>query len=300
MEEGVSVEENRYPIPKQMTEAALVFFYTSEQARNFVVDFLQTAQANDLLMFTSLRGILREDNGESFRAFVAEDRAGLEAETRDLGVMPEDIDQALHDMDKAAALILRGRRDARAVVKDQGQFLLQTVFARVYAAFQIYLVELLTLIFQADPPSAEELGQRTLEEYVDALSRKKEQLYKDVYRKRLDLPLFNDETERNTEVLIAETRHIIEHNRGRISAQFLRNVQNFTKYTRDDIGKPVFLQMPQVIEDLTFLHAKVNDIDGRAIAKFGLRTLSIPTENMPGIEPDGVPALPSAVEQDEG
>src|SRR5690349_14852115 len=102
---AMSIVEERYPIPERMTEAAMVFFYTSEHARNFVVEFLQTAQANDFLMFASLRSMLREDNGKGFRAFVEEDRTGLEEESRQFGITPEDIDRALQDTDYAAMLM---------------------------------------------------------------------------------------------------------------------------------------------------------------------------------------------------
>src|SRR5262245_42360359 len=141
----MSTAEERFSVPEQMTEAGLVFFYTSEQARNFVVEFINTAQANDFLMFASLRATLREDNGESFRKYVEENRVGIE----ESGITSEELEQALSDHDRAAALILRGRRDARAVFSDHGQFLLQTVFGRVYASFLIYLVDLLTHIFRA-------------------------------------------------------------------------------------------------------------------------------------------------------
>jgi hypothetical protein len=279
----MATPEEGFTVPEQMTEAGLVFFFTSDQARNFAIEFIRTAQANDFLMFASLRSIFREGDGTNFsefRANVAENRSEYEEDGRPWGITPEELDQALENPDRAALLLLRSRRDSKAIVKDHRQFLIQTVLARIYAAFQIYVVDLVAQIFHAAPPTPEELGTKTLEEHIDFISRRKDMLYKDVYRKRLNLPLFSNEAERNTEVLIAETRHIIEHNRGRISQQFVRNVQNFTKYTPADVGRPIALDIKQIVENVLFPHNKVKDIEARAIAQFGLRTVSPSTPDV--------------------
>lgn len=274
--------QERFAHPTRATEAGLAFFFSSWQTRQLVADFVSTLLALDFSVWLNTRFMLQADK-DGFRKHAQQNPEDYRDWLNEHGLSEEEGERVLDDVDRLAALSLRGRRDARQIIAEHGQLLLQTMLVRAYDAFALYIAELSQIIYRtrlAKLGADDDLNafiRNVMEGHAKDLSRagQKDRLIKE-YKDILKVPLFSSTDALNTEVRIAETRHIIIHNRARISQPFVNRVRTFTQFTDVNVDKPLRLQDADVFADLEFLHNAVRDIDERVAQRFGLPLVPVP------------------------
>jgi hypothetical protein len=167
-------------------------------------------------------------------------------------------------------------------------FLEEMMFCRGINSFQTYLAELLTLIFGARPETLKSNKQVTrefcVEHYAanDLIAALAEQTVNELayqslkdlahfFEKKLHLPLFTKQTDLDRAALVVDIRNLITHNRGIVNRFFLQRHPERS----DLIGARVPLgRDSEVGKMLGNLGYGARQLDLRAVAKFGLRTLT--------------------------
>ncbi len=276
-------EQERFSLPTQATELGLAFFYSTYQARAFVGEFARVLQGLDYSFFVNIRFVLQQEQ-ESLRAHIAENREEYRQWLIERGVAEADVDHVLNDNDRLALIASQDRRDAKRVFVDHLPFLLQTMLIRGYDAFYVYATELARSIYhsrvgalKAGDQDLVELVEHLTQRHVADISRsgQKPALYRELSA-QLGLPWVQQGTESKREKRIAEMRHLFTHNRGIITDRFVSEVNDPEQFTVKDVCKPLQLHPDRVLDDLEFLHEVVKRVDAVAAAKYSLDCTPLP------------------------
>lgn len=198
------------------------------------------------------------------------------------------------DLDEGGALA-RFRRNR--------QLILEMVLTRGVDNFLVYLSELLSFAYRAQPmmllsrlraseghdaqgqesvPLAFVLEHTTIEELVDALVERRINAlaYRSVrdlhvyLEGQLGLRLFESEDDLTRAVELIEQRNLIAHSRGRVNRIFLSRVPNPNRYT---LGQELVLVTDEVFGGVHFLAMAAAGVDERAASKWHLKTASFGT-----------------------
>lgn len=155
--------------------------------------------------------------------------------------------------------------------------------ARNVDNFLTYVVQLLSLVFAARPellrsqeqvrvdfvlshPDKDSLVRALIERRVDRLAYFGIRDLDKYIQNRLGFSLFATPEDLETAITLIEIRNVIVHNRGIVSKIAASRCPTLVP----KLGKPVDITSDKLIKDRPFFGKIVNEIDSRAIAKFGI------------------------------
>jgi hypothetical protein len=161
----------------------------------------------------------------------------------------------------------------------------------------VYITKVLSILFEARPEMLKSHDKVTMEFIVEHLStndiipamadRKVTELsYKGMaelcgyIEREFKFPLFPDPKQLMKAIRLVDIRNVIVHNRGSVNAHLVQRQPEFA----GQIGFSMVLTNADVRNAETFLTEAAEDIDLRAIAKFGIPTA-------PDSSPRPVPAI---------
>jgi hypothetical protein len=168
------------------------------------------------------------------------------------------------------------------------QYLGEMTFCRGVNSFQTYLAELLTMIFEARPETLKSQKKVTrefcVEHYTanDVISALAEQTVNELayqglndlaefFNDSLHLPLFTNTEDLEMTALRVDIRNIITHNRGVVNTFFVKRHPEFAHALGHAISFNDDNEVGEMLGTLLFF---ARNLDSRAVAKFGLKTLA--------------------------
>jgi hypothetical protein len=160
-------------------------------------------------------------------------------------------------------------------------------FCRGVNSFQTYLTDLLTMIFEARPETlksqkkvtrefcvehfaANDLIAALAEQTVNELAYQSLKDVAEFFEDTLHLPLFTDGKHLEQAALHVDIRNLITHNRGIVNRFFLQRHPTFPAA----LGTPIVFDDDGDVGEIvgSFVYY-ARQLDARAAAKFGLRTI---------------------------
>jgi hypothetical protein len=161
----------------------------------------------------------------------------------------------------------------------------EVILCRAVDIYLRYVTDLLTLIFIAKPETLKSnaevtfefvLQHKTIEDLILSLTERKvnELAYKSLAdlekftTDRFGFPLFDNETQRLLAVRLVETRNLITHSGGIVNKQFKKRLPD----SNETIGDKLVESSLEGSLNIAILGQLAEELDKRAIAKFGLQT----------------------------
>jgi hypothetical protein len=168
-------------------------------------------------------------------------------------------------------------------LRSHANAIFQIWLARAIDNYMVYMSELLAEILDQRPevlrssekvPVDEVLSYPSKEAFIKALAEKRVNNWNsdgvkkisEKFRENMSFELFNSHEQLSRVVEAVAIRNAIVHNRGVVDREFLRRVPGSVCA----VGQQVPLTEMYVFGVMTMLEQSVADIDGRAIAKFGI------------------------------
>ncbi len=231
-----------------ITETATLFYNTTDQILEIIDDF-------DVMLLSIMHYIT-----ESFQEYYRREH-GKDASETTFGT------------------ILLNDRSLKQIQEQHQPFLLQTLLARSYDAFQVYLGDLLQQIYATtlqEMTSASQETQTFMKLVIaERLARltgagRIDDLIKEL-RNNHNLPIAQTPEESKRLRELGEVRNLIVHQGGIVNERFKRRVPD----TKHEIGETLATTQASVITDLKFLSAQLVLIDNHALAKHRLPSTRI-------------------------